>query len=1297
MRQALAQARGLQKAVVGTGVAARRAGQGARAFGRAWREAAGNLERARRRLFGIRSLIAGLGAGLAIRGIVRATGEQEQAVAAVADGIRRLGDNTQLTTAGLEEMAAGLQQVTTFGDETILRLQSLLLTFHNIDGSQFERVTEAALDMATAIGQQPREAALQLAKALEDPLQGLTALRRSGTVFSAAQTDVIRKLHETGRAAEAQSLILDELERQYGGAARAARDTLAGSLAALRNAFGDLFEVGEDGTSAVREEVEELVRTLQDPAVKEGFQALARGALSAIGGIANALAQLSLQLQGDDSPLARLRSLMLELEGGFLFREIQFPNVWDSLLSDEALREAIADVLPDLAAAGEQLSAPLVGKLRELGIDIEGAIAGPLQREIDAANQVVIRSSRELQDTIANIREQQGDLPFIVGEESREAANAALSSQLARAEELQKTIADAEARIRDLNEELAIALARVPAAEEEAETPAPRPPQPLEDLETRTRTEIRAGNRLVDIRRRTERRLLGITRGALAQLERDHAEAHERINRLEAESGDREAANAARLAEDELYYAQREQMLQEHLDAEAERKDEAARRDKQRREDERRQLEAEQEHIAGLLRDPREAYERDVAILQRLVREGAQAESPFAEAARDAEVYGESVEDSIGGAFERAGEDVRAFVIGGREQLRLFAEDARVLLAGSFWQRQSPEYRSSVRGALRGLGAPPDELSPGDLEELWQHILRLYVPRGPGEYRPSPLDGLREGDNPVVDEILRRLRDLDPRFDDPNLREYRREPSLRQFGAAAGGFIPVGGTADQTTDEYMRDLLERLDAIERKADEQIAAIRGEDRVLQPGDPGFLTPEGVREILERSQRDLFRGFREVGQRGYFPPPAGEQDQLTPDAVARLLQDQDARRRALADSLAAREAERLRAREAAKEAAREEYFQRQAEEERSQFNVRREAQELIREALEGLGGQLRIDPDLSGLPGVGRRAAPGAQDFPGPDMEALERELQRQIQELVDEHQRYIDNLQDLSGGGDAVSGFQPAALRETADGLDDVGRAVQQIQVVRTLEEFRELLETLELTPEAAARAEEAFVSLRLNLLDSETDFASGLERGLLRYASSASDAADLAERAVVGAFSSMEDALTQFVSTGKVDFKSLADSIIADLARIAIQQSITGPLANALFGSLPSIFTGGDLLGVGHGGGIVGSLGRRRAVNPLLFAGAPRFHAGGIAGDEVPIIARRGEGVFTPEQMRAMGTAGPRQVRVAIRNEGRPQQVEDATASFDLDGLVISIVTRDLATGGDTARAIEAIVPGAQL
>lgn len=131
----------------------------------------------------------------------------------------------------------------------------------------------------------------------------------------------------------------------------------------------------------------------------------------------------------------------------------------------------------------------------------------------------------------------------------------------------------------------------------------------------------------------------------------------------------------------------------------------------------------------------------------------------------------------------------------------------------------------------------------------------------------------------------------------------------------------------------------------------------------------------------------------------------------------------------------------------------------------------------------------------------------------------------------------------------------------------------------------------------------------------------------------------------------MTDELTNVVmgtKSASEAFKSMAASIIKDLARIAIQKSITGPIASALFGGmggggLAGLFGGGGALpttnlGFGgptagvnfHTGGVVGMGGTPRAVDPLWFANAPRYHSGGIAGlkpDEVPAILQRGERV----------------------------------------------------------------------
>lgn len=72
-------------------------------------------------------------------------------------------------------------------------------------------------------------------------------------------------------------------------------------------------------------------------------------------------------------------------------------------------------------------------------------------------------------------------------------------------------------------------------------------------------------------------------------------------------------------------------------------------------------------------------------------------------------------------------------------------------------------------------------------------------------------------------------------------------------------------------------------------------------------------------------------------------------------------------------------------------------------------------------------------------------------------------------------------------------------------------------------------------------------------------------------------------------------------------------------------------------GGAPDWSTG---IGLFHSGGIVGGLAPTRWVDPSIWSGAPRFHDGGLVAGERPIIAKDGEGVFTAQQMKAMGGGG---------------------------------------------------------
>jgi len=150
--------------------------------------------------------------------------------------------------------------------------------------------------------------------------------------------------------------------------------------------------------------------------------------------------------------------------------------------------------------------------------------------------------------------------------------------------------------------------------------------------------------------------------------------------------------------------------------------------------------------------------------------------------------------------------------------------------------------------------------------------------------------------------------------------------------------------------------------------------------------------------------------------------------------------------------------------------------------------------------------------------------------------------------------------------------------------------------------------------------------------ESSNDFATGAKRALEDYAKSATDVAGQVQDAMGRSLQGLEDSLVDFVTTGKLNFQDLANSILRDLARIAIRQAIAGAATQAMLAAA-----------VLHEGGAVGAGVPSRSISPAVFLGAPRYHSGGIAGlmpDEVPAILQRGEVVIPKGGFRGEGGGG---------------------------------------------------------
>jgi len=219
--------------------------------------------------------LAGLAAGLTTS--VMAAAEAEDAVAQLEQILTATGGVAGLTKDEILELATSFQSMTKFSDEAIIQTAGWLLTFKNIGEETFPRALEAALDLSQALGQDLKSSAMQLGKALNDPVEGVTALRRVGISFTESQLELIESLVESGQIASAQSVILKELETQIGGTARAAGETLTGQLTILKNTFGDVQEeIGFVLIPSLTELGKVLLEELRKPETIESIKILAQ-------------------------------------------------------------------------------------------------------------------------------------------------------------------------------------------------------------------------------------------------------------------------------------------------------------------------------------------------------------------------------------------------------------------------------------------------------------------------------------------------------------------------------------------------------------------------------------------------------------------------------------------------------------------------------------------------------------------------------------------------------------------------------------------------------------------------------------------------------------------------------------------------------------------------------------------------------------------------------------------------------------------------------------------------------------
>lgn len=199
-----------------------------------------------------KKVLAGVGlaaAGAAAMVLKTGIGEAMDASAGLAQlkaGLASTHNAAHVTTGGMEALASSIQNMSGQTDDSIVKSEQLLLTFTNIrnvgPNKIFDQATQASADMAAKMGGDASKNAILLGKALNDPVKGISALTRVGVSFTEAQKKQVAAMVKTGDTVGAQKLILHELNTEFGGAAKAAGQSLPGQLQRVQRAFEDVSQ-----------------------------------------------------------------------------------------------------------------------------------------------------------------------------------------------------------------------------------------------------------------------------------------------------------------------------------------------------------------------------------------------------------------------------------------------------------------------------------------------------------------------------------------------------------------------------------------------------------------------------------------------------------------------------------------------------------------------------------------------------------------------------------------------------------------------------------------------------------------------------------------------------------------------------------------------------------------------------------------------------------------------------------------------------------------------------------------------
>jgi hypothetical protein len=201
--------------------------------------------------------------------------ELNQVQGRTAAVIRSTGGAAGQSTGDIRKLAEEMENLSTNDDKAVQGAENMLLTFTGIGPKAFRPATQAVIDLNAAMGggdEGLQHTAIQVGKALNDPIKGVGALSRVGVSFTAQQKAQIKTLVDHNKTLDAQKIILAELNKEFGGQGKVFGTGPAAEARRLADAEEDLSRsFAEKLAPAVSNVRRALTGALANPGVIAGI------------------------------------------------------------------------------------------------------------------------------------------------------------------------------------------------------------------------------------------------------------------------------------------------------------------------------------------------------------------------------------------------------------------------------------------------------------------------------------------------------------------------------------------------------------------------------------------------------------------------------------------------------------------------------------------------------------------------------------------------------------------------------------------------------------------------------------------------------------------------------------------------------------------------------------------------------------------------------------------------------------------------------------------------------------------